>query len=184
MNNDCSELKKTEWVRAAMDRYAGPLTRYATLITGDRELAQDVVQDVLVRLCAEQPEQVDAHLAQWLFRVCRNRALDVQRKQSRMEPLSDLELNMQASPEPSPATQAERREAAGEVLELMASLPKSQQEVLRLKFQNGLSYHDISSVTDLTVSNVGFLIHTALKTIRRQLQPKPGTREDPLRRWT
>jgi RNA polymerase sigma-70 factor (ECF subfamily) len=182
MYNDGNELKRAEWVRGAVDRYAGPLTRYATLITGDPERARDVVQDVLVRLCAEEPERVNARLARWLFTVCRNRALDVQRKESRMQPLSDVELNLQASPEPSPATQAERREAAGEALELLAKLPKNQQEVVRLKFQNGLSYLEISSVTNLTVSNVGFLIHTALKTIRRQLQSEPGLRAEPWRR--
>ena len=182
MHNDDSELKKAEWVGAAVDRYAGPLTRYAALITGDLELARDVVQDTLVRLCDEKPERVNSHLAQWLFTVCRNRALDVQRKESRMRPLSDVELRAQVSPEPSPAVQAERREASGEVLGLLAKLPQNQQEVVRLKFQNGLSYQEISNVTNLTVSNVGFLIHTALKTIRRQLQPKPGLSADPLRK--
>ncbi len=77
---DTDETRQAEWVRAAVDRYAGPLTRYATLITGDLEQARDVVQDTFVRLCAEKPSTVNAHLGQWLFTVCRNRALDVQRR--------------------------------------------------------------------------------------------------------
>src|SRR5438876_12320160 len=100
------ETRRTEWVRAAVDRYAGPLTRYAALITGDPEQARDVVQDTFVRLCDEKPGTVNAHLSQWLFTVCRNRALDVQRKESRMKPLSELEMS--ASPDPSPAAQAEQ----------------------------------------------------------------------------
>jgi RNA polymerase sigma-70 factor (ECF subfamily) len=179
---DTDESRHAERVRTAVDRYAGPLTRYAMLVTGDVDLARDVVQDTFMRLCAEKPGHVESHLAQWLFTVCRNRALDVQRKQSRMKPLSDAELSSQASPELSPAAQAERREAVGEVLELIANLPKNQQEVLRLKFQNGLSYQEISGITNLTVSNVGFLIHTALKTVRRHLQSKPRLTVDPFRR--
>ena len=97
MNAD--ETRQAEWVRAAVDRYAGSLTRYAVLITGDLEQARDVVQDTFVRLCAEKPGTVNAHLAQWLFTVCRNRALDVQRKESRMEPLSEAEMSSQASSE-------------------------------------------------------------------------------------
>lgn len=172
---DTDETRRAEWVRAAVDRYAGPLTRYATLITGDLEQARDVVQDTFVRLCAEKPGRVNSHLAQWLFTVCRNRALDVQRKENRMKPLSEVELSLQASSEPSPVAQAEQRETADEVLSLLAQLPRNQQEVVRLKFQNGLSYQEISKATKLTVSNVGFLIHTAIKTIRRQLQ-QGGTR--------
>ena len=47
------EAAEAEWVRAAVTRYAGPLTRYAALITGDLERARDVVQDTFVRLCAD-----------------------------------------------------------------------------------------------------------------------------------
>ena len=169
MAMDTDETRQAEWVRAAVDRYAGPLTRYATLITGDLEQARDVVQDTFVRLCDEKPGTVNAHLSQWLFTVCRNRALDVQRKESRMKPLSESEMS--ASPDPSPAAQAEQRETASEVVRLIALLPKNQQEVVRLKFQNGLSYQEISKVTKLTVSNVGFLIHTSIKRIRQQLKP-------------
>jgi DNA-directed RNA polymerase specialized sigma24 family protein len=48
-------------------------------------------------------------------------------------------------------------------------LPKNQREVLRLKFQCDLSYKEISAVTQLSVTNVGFLIHTAIKTLRKEL---------------
>ncbi len=73
----------------------------------------------------------------------------------------------------SPATQAEQRDTADEVLRLLEQLPENQQEVVRLKFQYGLTYQEISKVTNLTVSNIGFLIHTAIKTIRQQLKTKP-----------
>src|SRR6185503_2063624 len=107
---DTEETSRAEWVRTAVDRYAGPLTRYAALITGDLEQARDVVQDTFVRLCAEEPGRVNSHLAQWLFTVCRNRALDVQRKENRMKPVTELEMNSQASSDLSPSKRAEQRE--------------------------------------------------------------------------
>ena len=168
---DTDETRQAEWVSAAVNRYAGSLTRYATLITGDLEQARDVVQDTFVRLCEEESGRVNSHLAQWLFKVCRNRALDVQRKESRMKPLSEVEMSSQAGFDASPAAQAEQRETADEVLRLLEQLPANQQEVLRLKFQYGLTYQEISKVTNLTVSNIGFLIHTAIKRIRQQLKP-------------
>ena len=161
---------QADWVRAAMDLHAGPLARYAAALTGDVERARDVVQDTFVRLCAEERSRVEPHLAEWLFTVCRNRALDVLRKENRMTALSEADLESRPSVAPSPAHEAERRDTHSRVLRELATLPKNQQEVVRLKFQNGLSYEEISHVTQLTVTNVGFLIHTAIKTLRQRLQ--------------
>ena len=55
------------------------------------------------------------------------------------------------------------------MLALVGDLPENQREVLRLKFQCGLKYREISEVTGLSVSNVGFLIHTAISTLRKDL---------------
>jgi RNA polymerase sigma factor (sigma-70 family) len=161
---------KVDWVRAALRQYEGPLIRYAARFTGDIERARDVVQDTFVRLCAEDPARLNGRLAEWLFTVCRNRALDVQRKERRMTPLHEIQAETWASHEPSPAFALEQQESAGQVLRLVDSLPRNQQEVVRLKFQNDLSYQEISRITHLSISNVGFLIHTALKTIRRKLK--------------
>ncbi|MDB6016532.1 MAG: polymerase sigma factor, sigma-70 family [Pedosphaera sp.] len=167
---DANNLTKADWVHAALRQYEGPLTRYAAQITGDIDRARDVVQDTFVRLCAKEPEHLEGHLAEWLFTVCRNRALDVQRKESRMTPLNEIELEAHESREPSPSVAAERSESASQVLRMVATLPANQQEVIRLKFQNGLSYLEISRITNLTVTNVGFLIHTGIKALRQQLR--------------
>jgi len=161
---------KAEWVRAALDKHAGPLTRYAARITGDLDRARDVVQDTFLRLCGEERSRVDNHLAEWLFTVCRHRALDVVRKEHRVQPLDQTEVNAYPSREPGPATEAERRDACGHILRVLDMLPANQQEVIRLKFQDGLSYREISRITRLSVSNVGFLIHTGIKTLRQRLK--------------
>lgn len=161
---------KADWVKAALERHGAALTRYATSITGSEDLARDVVQDTFVRLCAATPEQLDGHLAEWLFTVCRNRALDVQRKLHRLTPLADDELAATPGPEPTPAAAAEHADTLSLALGLLSSLPARQQEVLRLKFQAGLSYEEIARVTRLSTGNVGFILHTALKTLRQRLQ--------------
>lgn len=163
---------KAEWVRTALREYEGPLIRYAAQITGDLDRARDVVQDTFLRLCAENPARLNSHLKEWLFTVCRNRALDVMRKEHRMKPMDEVQLETSASREPSPAAQAEQNENTQQAIHLLESLPVNQKEVVRLKFQGGLSYKEISRVTNLSVSNVGFLIHTAIKTLRQQMQDK------------
>jgi len=166
---------KSDWIKAALREHEGALVRYAAQITGDLDRARDVVQDTFLRLCAEEPARLDGHLAQWLFTVCRNRALDIQRKEQRMKPLDDLELATRASREHSPSAQAEQNDSAGRAQKFLKHLPPNQQEVVRLKFQNGLSYKEIAGVTNLSVTNVGFLIHTALKTLRQQMTEMEGT---------
>ncbi len=161
---------KAEWLRSAIERFEGPLTRYAASLTGDVEGARDVVQDTFVRLCGQTPEQLNGCLAAWLFTVCRHRAFNVRRKESRMTALTEMDLETEAAEGPTPAMAAEQKEATGEMLRLVAALPPNQQEVVRLKFQGGLSYEEISQVTKLSVSNVGFLLHTAIKTLRVQMQ--------------
>ena len=163
-----------EWVRAAMREHEGPLVRYAASITGDLEQARDVVQDTFLRFCAQHPTRLQGHVAEWLFTVCRNRALDVRRKESRMQPLSDNQLACCASADPQPSAAAEHAEATSRALALLATLPDNQREVVRLKFQNGLSYREISRITNLSISNVGVLIHTAIKTMRQQFQAMEG----------
>ncbi|MGB7324809.1 MAG: sigma factor-like helix-turn-helix DNA-binding protein [Rubripirellula sp.] len=51
----------------------------------------------------------------------------------------------------------------------MGQLPARQQEVIRLKVHGGLSYREISDLTGLSVSNVGYLLSTGLATVRLQL---------------
>src|SRR6188474_3184636 len=87
--SDIGQATRLGWVSAALDRYEGRLLRYAQRITGDEERARDVVQDTFLKLCKEDPSTLNGRLAQWLYTVCRNQALDVRRKESRSTILSD-----------------------------------------------------------------------------------------------
>lgn len=157
---------KGDWIRAALSRFERPLVRYAVTILRDPDRARDVVQDTFLRLCQQDRAVVDGHLAAWLFRVCRNRALDVKRKESRMTELMESDLTNASSGPPPPSEVAEQHENATRLLDLLEDLSSNQREVLRLKFQDDLSYREISEVTSLSVGNVGFLIHIGIKALR------------------
>ena len=91
-----------------------------------------------------------------------------------MSPLTDPEtLPMMVD---RPGASLEREEAMSQVLRLMETLPKNQREVLRLKFQCDLSYKEISEITQLSVTNVGFLLHTAIKSLRKELLAESAKR--------
>lgn len=93
-----------------------------------------------------------------------------------MTGISDAQLKLQAHSGPGAATALENEEQLSDVLNILRTLPANQQEVLRLKFQSDLSYTEISQITNLSISNVGFLIHTGLKTIRDQVRTQPAIR--------
>ena len=158
------------WVRAAAERFGRPLTLYTSrVVGGDVERARDIVQEAFLRLCSQDERAVGPQLPQWLYAVCRNRALDVRRKERRMSLLDESQTEAFASDSPDPAQSAQQRDDSSNVLALLGDLPANQQEVIRLKFQHGLSYKQIAEVTRLSVSNVGFLIHTGLKSLRQRL---------------
>jgi len=69
-------------MQAILRRFELPLLQYATRILGDRDRARDVVQETFVRMQRDGVSLHDNAPAKWLFTVCRNRALNVCRKES------------------------------------------------------------------------------------------------------
>jgi RNA polymerase sigma factor (sigma-70 family) len=145
-----------------------PLTRYAARLLGDPDRARDVVQDAFVKFMAQPGAAVDGHAVEWLFTVCRNRAFDVLRKENRVRRFEEGEMERTTTADPRPGRALEAAETHASVLRLIDRLPANQQEVVRLKFQNGFSYKEIARITELSVTNVGFLIHTAVTRLRRE----------------
>jgi RNA polymerase sigma-70 factor (ECF subfamily) len=158
-----------DWIQTAMERHSGSLLRYAAGLTGNAETARDVVQETFLRLCRAERGSVEGHLAAWLYTVCRNLALDVHRKERHMAPWNEAAAETAAATAVPPSDAAERAEARSRADAWLDTLPKNQQEVIRLKFQDALSYAEISRVTGLSATNVGYLIHTGLKALRQRL---------------
>ncbi len=163
------------WVREAITQYENRLVRYAARVTGDMETARDVVQETFARLCGQEPASLNGRLLPWLYTVCRNRAIECRRKDRRMQAIGDIAFDTMTDGRDGPSETLERRETVGGMLAILAKLPESQQEVLRLKFQEGLSYKEISEVTGHSVSNVGVLLHTAIKKLRERMSVAPAS---------
>ncbi len=168
MNRENSHEHAENFVQTAVVDYQSPLTRYATRLVGDPDRARDVVQDTFVKLMAQPLAAVDGHVAEWLFTVCRHRALDVLRKEGRMKRFDPGEMERVTADEPRPARALEAAETHDALMRMIELLPPNQQEVLRLKFQSGFSYKEISRITALSVSHVGVLIHHAVTRLRAE----------------
>ena len=166
-------------ITALMNRYERPLVRYSQSIVGELDAARDVVQETFIKYVrsatggqsSDLEGEAARHVESWLFTVARNASLDHLRKFSRIisMPLPDD----RRSDAPSPDQELANREAAEWLLRLLDALTPNQREVIRLKFQNDLSYKEIADVTGLSATNVGFLLHVGLKKLRELLREAP-----------
>jgi len=159
----------SELVERAISEFESPLIGYAKTIVHDLDRARDVVQDTFIRLYQQDAGKVNSGLKSWLFTVCRNRALDVLRKEKRMVLVEDEILDANASNIESPAIITAEQERVAMVKSYIARLPENQATAIILKFEKGYSYQQISEETGMTTGNVGFQIHTGMKRLREIL---------------
>ncbi|MFN0130157.1 MAG: RNA polymerase sigma factor [Verrucomicrobiales bacterium] len=158
---------------AALARFERPLVRYALGLCGDLEQARDAVQDTFIKLSRDAVrgatpathDQVEA-LAPWLFTVCKNRVIDLHRKSSRLVPMDSAIIESIPASHPAPDTALDRKDTARQLRQMIEELPEKQRHVLKLKFESGLSYKEIAAATGLTTSNIGWIIHQAVQSLR------------------
>jgi len=155
-----------ELVERAVSEFESPLIGYAKTIVHDLDRARDVVQDTFIRLYQQDVSKVRDGLKSWLFTVCRNRALDVLRKEKRLVSVEEEVLAAKDSGVAAPSQIAVDHERVALVKSYIARLPENQSTVIILKFEKGYSYQEISEQTGLSTGNIGFLIHTGMKRLR------------------
>ena len=158
--------EREELVHVGLVEFESALIGYAASIVKDEDRAKDVVQDTFIKLYEQDPEKVKGSLKAWLFTVCRNRCFDIIRKEKRMINVEDDQLTVIRDAGDDPSRAAERADEHSNVIKFPDRLPENQREVMRLKFEGDMSYKEISQVTQLSVSNVGFLIHAGIKRLR------------------
>lgn len=156
------------WLQAAFERLERPLIAYAMrLLDGNIDSARDCVQDTFLSLCRESQSHVEGHVDAWLFKTCRNRAMDHHRREARMTIDTDSSaLATASSPANEPVTRLMQMDEKQQLQRQIDRLPEREQEVLTLRLGQGLSYKQIADITDLSVSNVGVLIHQAVTRLR------------------
>jgi RNA polymerase sigma factor (sigma-70 family) len=161
---------RAEVIRSALDRYESVLVRYAMGITGNLEQARDVVQDTFMKMCAADMARIDDHIGPWLYTVCRNRALDVRKKEGRMAALVEGQAERVASRGPAPNVTAEMNETHQLVLDVLKKLPERDQELFRLKIQDGMTYREVSRIANTSVGTVSTVVHRVINAVKRQLR--------------
>lgn len=194
-----TEAERRAWVLAALDDYEVRLVRYSARLVGDEDLARDCVQHAFVKLCGElrscEPGNTtgwhaprysegrgDANrLAAWLFRVCRNRALDHLRLAGREKSLEDSYRRDESEQQPAsrmgdPADLADARELSACLRVLVERLPPAQREAIDL-WCEGFAYKEIGEITGHKAGHVRVLVHRGLSRVREAPQVRAWLEE-------
>lgn len=150
-------------------RHHAELYRYVARFTGDADLAEDVVQDVFVRL-AERPPADQAHVRGWLFRVATTAAIDAMRgARRRLALMRDRPERLpMGDPPPDPAAALERAETRRRVREALTGLAQRERVVLLMR-EEGFAHREIAEAVGTTTKSVGTMIARALEKLAGRL---------------
>jgi len=162
-----------EALRALYDRYGGLVFTVALRMVGDRDIAQEIVQDVFLRLwdraASFDAERGRAHA--WLMAVTRNRAIDVLRGAQHQARSRDRELLPGDYTRPSLMHRDHGDSVALNlsVADALGTLPEAQRRTLELVLLAGLTQREIAEVMDLPLGTVKTRIRDGLVRLRAQL---------------
>lgn len=147
-----------------------PLLRYAWRFLQDSEAAQDVVQEAFMKL-HDHFDTVKTPRS-WLFRTVHNLALNQIRAGKKLVTLDFVEGEAAArvDADPLPDEHLQRMEAIGQARLLIEELDDRSRELIRLKFEEDLSYKEMAARLNISVGNVGFILSTTLKRIGADLE--------------
>lgn len=139
-------------------------------LTGDREDAQDLVQDVLVRVQRGLRTYRPGNLRAWLGRITTNAFLDEARRRTRKPQVSmpeDPDLVLPAAPSAEAASAAES--LSDELQDALATLPEEYRVAVVLSDVAGLPYADIAEQLDVPVGTIRSRIHRGRLALREAL---------------
>jgi RNA polymerase sigma-70 factor (ECF subfamily) len=157
------------------DRYASLLYSLALRVVGDRQLAQEVIQDVFLR-CWDQAERYDparGQVAAWLIGMTRNRAIDVLRSRSHQARLRERDA-LPGAGDPGEPGQPDDGEAVlvrRAVRAALEALPQAQRRTIELVYYGGMTQADIAALTHEPLGTVKGRIRLGLDRLRQALSP-------------
>ena len=164
--------------REIVECYQNPLLNYINRYTGDRAAAEDIAQEVFLRVFKTAKEYRPlSSFKTWLFKIATNLCLNELRDNKIHRNTIDIfELNEAGfvglvEKNRSPMRELENRELSSTLKKALRILPENQRVALLLHKYSGFSYNEISQIMGCSMSAVESLIHRARQSLRKQLTP-------------
>ena len=151
--------------------------RFARSMLKDAATAQDVTQEVLVKLWEHQDDLDEDGLGAWLTCVTRNACIDKlrarQRRRQRVRVDADG-VDRAESPNRTPDRHAETEDLRDHVLDAFDRVDAPYRRVVALRELQGLKYKEIAEALDMPLNTVKVYIHRGRKKLRAELDQMLG----------
>lgn len=163
---------------SAVARHQAKIYTFACYFLGDRAEAEDVTQEVLIRLWRNLAKLDAARMAAWLVRVTRNACYDRLRQKRATGRYLAPELDGEAaervpSQDPDPEATATRGDLRRRLTAALTALDEPYRSVLILREVQGLSYQEISDALEVPLNTVRVHIHRGRQRLRQALHSEP-----------
>lgn len=185
LGNDFKLMQKI--AQKDMQAFQELVSRYQSLIintcfrlTGDRENAEDVAQEVFFQVYRKAKSfRGQSELSTWLFRIAVNRSLNYNRKQKKfslnksaetgINKVSEYWENLSSPLNQSPDEALEKKEERKFIKKAIESLPEKQRTAFVLNYWEDLSYREIAEILKTSLSSIESRIHRAKNSLRNLL---------------
>ena len=164
-------------------RHRRGVFNFVLRFVGNRDLAEDLVQDIFLRLvAAAQSFQKRSKFTTWLYTIARNLCIDhYRKKQHRREASLDQPLNPGGESEatlmdrlpsnaPAPDRQATNLRIRDQIREALEKLSDEQREVFLMREESGLPFDEIARIVGAPVNTVKSRMRYALQNLRASLE--------------
>ena len=165
-----TERERRKRFDALYTAYDRRVLAYCLYVIADRDLAQDVYQEVFVKAYqALHTLRESDKEANWLFRIARNECLNALKSRQRSDRRN---IPLDNAPElPGESSSQERRDAHEHLRRAIDQLPHDYREALLLAEFEGFSLKEVAEITGASLSNVKVRIHRAKQKLHALLEP-------------
>ena len=160
-------MNRSDEIEALYVAHRGEIYAYLVGLGLEPAVAQELTQEVYVRLIEELDGRSVRNHRAWLFRAAHNLAIDEHRSRSRASELPTAEYDHPKSPE-DPEQLAMQRQKERTLMLAIRQLSPQQLACLQLR-SNGLRYREIAEVLGISVPTVGEFLQRAIKNMRKLL---------------
>jgi len=158
------------------ERHHRQLFSFFYRLTSNRELSEDLVQDVFFRLLKFRETYVPkTSFTAWMYQVARNAQIDAFRKRKSESSWSDTQPEP-VSTEPHIEDRLRKRQEVALLQRAMAALPAEKREVLVLSRYQNLKYHEIGEILGCEVGAVKLRVYRAVRALGQIFAEMSGER--------
>jgi RNA polymerase sigma-70 factor, ECF subfamily len=154
-------------------RYESRVYNFSLRLTGDRDDAMDLMQDVFLGVYRNLDRfRGDAQFSSWVFRIAHNKAIDLARRRH-ASPVQDMDIDQLPEPgsaQDSPHTLLMNERGNQSIQAMLDSLGPDLRLLVELKVFQEMTFEDIAELQDVSANTVKTRFYTAMKKLRNRLE--------------